>query len=99
MLFVPPGRLAQSSSFFFPIAFSLRSLSGLTLDRVEIFFPDTGPAPEFRLSQARQGSTTSPPPGSQLLSVSGQRRLQHNLSAQVRLCVSRERFRRNKACA
>jgi hypothetical protein len=36
----------------------------LTLDRVEIFFPDTGPAPEFRLSQARQGSTTSsPPPG------------------------------------
>jgi hypothetical protein len=37
-------------------------------------------------------------PGSQLLNVSGPAPLQHNLSAQVRLCVSRERFRRNKAC-
>ena len=35
-------------------------------------------------------------PGSQLLNVS-RRRLPHNLSAQVRLWVSREGFRRNKA--
>jgi hypothetical protein len=38
-------------------------------------------------------------PGSQLLNVSGQRPLQHNLAAQVRLWVSREGFRRNKAFA
>ena len=36
---------------------------GPTLDRVEIFFPDTGPAPEFHQLQPRQGSTTSSPPG------------------------------------
>jgi hypothetical protein len=36
-------------------------------------------------------------PGSQLLNVSGRRPLPHNLSAQVRLWVSREGFRRNKA--
>lgn len=36
---------------------------GPTLDRVEIFFPDTGPAREFHQLQPRQGSTTSSPPG------------------------------------
>ena len=32
-------------------------------DGVATSFPDTGPAPEFRLSQARQGSTKLLPPG------------------------------------